>query len=100
MKRRLFIVLNSPTEQNRAIVSYWWDWERRSRFMWNGSFNVDKWESAQTHLCIAPGADARGAWKEAWRMVRVQSRDKKLGLRGYTLLDPAAHIDGEALPLP
>lgn len=99
MRKRLEIVLNSPTAEDRVILSYWWNGINGRRFMRKGSFDVEKWERAQGHILIAPGADARAAWKDAWRFVRAKSRNKILGFHGYILLDDAAHVGGEALPL-
>lgn len=102
MKKVLVIVLNSPSQEDRTILSFWWEWKapKVSRFLLRKRFNLDKWEAAQTHIGIAPGANAKDAWKEAWRFVRMKSRDTLREFSGYVLLDVAAHIDGEPLPLP
>ena len=102
MKKQIEVVLNTPTAQDRTFLSFWWDWKKegRSRFWKKNSFDEDKWEASQTHIAIAPGANPRAAWKEAWRMVRSMSQNKGRGLHGYVIIDAAAHIDGEPLPLP
>lgn len=101
MKRHLVISLGYKTEEGMCLLSCWSDYANpdRTRFMHKGRFDEDKWEAAQKHLYMRPGADPRAAWKEAWRMVRTMVRNSG-HLCGYTLLDCAAHIDGEALPLP
>ena len=101
MKRHLVITLGYKTKEGMCLLSYWKDYANpeRTRFMSNGRFDEDKWEAAQTHIYMRPGVDPRAAWKEAWRMARALARYSG-HLCGYTLLDCAAHIDGEALPLP
>ena len=98
-RKILYLSLGTPTPQDKTILSFWWDFEdqNRSRFMKNGSFDVDKWEASKTHIAVAPGANARSAWKNAWRIARTISRNN---LCGYAFIDGAAHIDGEPLPLP
>lgn len=40
-------------------------------------FDVDAWEAAQTHISAVPGANPKEAWREAYRVLRVEAR--KLG---------------------
>lgn len=101
MKRHLVISLGYKTEEGICLLSYWNDYANpdRTRFIRKGRFDADKWEAAQTHIYMRPGADPRAAWKEAWHIARTMARSAS-HLCGYTLLDYAAHTDGEALPLP
>lgn len=59
MKRQIVISLGYRTEEGMLLLSWWEDYAapKRTRFMRNGHFNVDKWEAAQTHLFMCPGAD-------------------------------------------
>lgn len=77
MKRQIVISLGYRTEKGMCLLSYWNDYANpdKTRFMRKGRFDVDKWEAAQKHLYMRPGADPRAAWKEAWRMVRTLVRE-------------------------
>ena len=50
MKRQIVISLGYRTEEGMLLLSWWEDYAdpKRTRFMRNGHFNVDKWEAAQT----------------------------------------------------
>ena len=107
MKRQIVISLGSRTEEGMLLLSWWEDYAdpKRTRFMRNGHFNVDKWEAAQTHLFMRPGADPRTAWKEAWHMVRNHIRERRrertrLGrsLAGYSFLESRMPCDPALLP--
>ena len=107
MKRQIVISLGYRTEEGMLLLSWWEDYAdpKRTRFMRNGHFNVDKWEAAQTHLFMCPGADPRAAWKEAWHMVRNHIRERRrertrLGrpLVGYSFLESRMPCDPARLP--
>lgn len=107
MKRQIVISLGYRTEEGMLLLSWWEDYAdpKRTRFMRNGHFNVDKWEAAQTHLFMRPGADPRAAWKEAWHMVRNHIRERRrertrLGrpLVGYSFLESRMPCDPALLP--
>lgn len=107
MKRQIVISLGYRTEEGMLLLSWWEDYAdpKRTRFMRNGHFNVDKWEAAQTHLFMRPGADPRTAWKEAWHMVRNHIRESRrertrLGcpLTGYSFLESRMPCDPALLP--
>ena len=107
MKRQIVISLGYRTEKGMCLLSWWEDYAdlKRTRFMRNGHFNVDKWEAAQTHLFMRPGADPRTAWKEAWHMVRKHIRDSRSGrtrlgrpLAGYSFLESRMPCDPALLP--
>ena len=107
MKRQIVISLGYRTEEGMLLLSWWEDYAdpKRTRFMRNGHFNVDKWEAAQTHLFMCPGADPRAAWKESWHMVRNHIRERRrertrLGrpLVGYSFLESRMPCDPALLP--
>lgn len=79
MHRHLIISLGYQTKEGMCLLSYYEDFAfpNRSRFMKKGHFDVDRWEAAQKHIFMRPGADPRAAWKEAWRFVRTLVRAGK-----------------------
>ena len=107
MKRQIVISLGYRTEKGMCLLSWWEDYAdlKRTRFMRNGHFNEDKWEAAQTHIFMRPGADPRAAWKEAWHMVRKHIWDSRrermrVGrpLAGYSFLESRMPCDPALLP--
>lgn len=79
MHRHLVISLGYQTKEGMCLLSYYEDFAppNESRFMKKGRFDVDRWEAAQKHIFMRPGADPRAAWKEAWRYVRTLVRAGK-----------------------
>ena len=79
MRRRLFISLSDAhsVKTERILLSWWWDYAKkdRSRFCKEHSFDLEKWESSQTHIAANAGVNLREAWKVAWRSVRVLARN-------------------------
>lgn len=88
MSQCFYIVLGYPTSEGFILLSFWKDAEDESasRFMKNGTFDVDQWDAEQVHIVLEPGANARAAWKQAWSMVRRWAREAGCG---WKLLDNA-----------
>lgn len=115
MHRHLVISLGYQTKEGMCLLSYYEDFAppNESRFMKKGRFDVDRWEAAQKHIFMRPGADPRAAWKEAWRFVRRLVRKRMGGslpphdrgpgtrrirtLTGYTF-EPTCDDDPRRLP--
>lgn len=100
MKRQIVISLGYRTEEGMCLLSWWEDYAdpKRTRFMRNGHFNVDKWEAAQTHLFMRPGSDParpgrrRGAWSA------TLSGTVKMGGLGLVALSPVTVSSNLACP--
>lgn len=77
MNRCFYAGLGYVAEDEIVLLSIWEGTTESSeaRFMKDGHFDVDQWESEQIHLCPRPGADIRAAWKEAWRILRLAARN-------------------------
>lgn len=100
MKRQIVISLGYRTEEGMLLLSWWEDYAdpKRTRFMRNGHFNVDKWEAAQTHLFMCPGADPRAAWKEAWLWSATISGNAGGRERGLVVLSSATVFSSLVCP--
>lgn len=81
MSQCLYIDLGYSTPEGTTLLSFWTDAEDESasRFMKNGTFDVDQWEAERVHIFLEPGANARAAWKQTWSMVRRWAREAGCG---------------------
>lgn len=61
MSRCFYAGLGYVAEDEIVLLSIWEGTTESSeaRFMKDGHFDVDQWESEQIHLCPRPGADIR-----------------------------------------
>lgn len=100
MRRHLIISLGGQTTEGMCLLSYYVDCANpeKTRFMRKGHFDMDRWEAAQTHIFMRPGADPRAAWKEAWQLVRALIREARSASLGAKSRGPGTrrihHISG------